>query len=456
MKFKRAGITMFAIATLTSCQIEGETVYSSYEVDANFIIAQSGDNHFEKEFFREDVDNYLKDSELSLIGPQYTDTFLNVSFLFKPSELLEIYSEAFIELVNINEWEEWYFNFEEKAIPTTLSETANLYSFITHFQISDNDILTASKKAKAEGYTHGKFGHIGFPITDEQIESLLTRNEEKVLSAFISDFAIRKENNFYTPEWLFYNDIDSYERVGLNPKEVANVLRKCRESVPFIFDTGIDTLEKKLYNFAISIGTPLTSMEISGFDKDLEMPLPFVSIPNDFSVILKFRNPFMMDFAANYFLIANSDYPLNYYHSDEMSKFREWYKKFDGNMIMLTDLNGFPNIYSAVLEFGFEPEKFFPDDDYYKEIVPSIKNRDENSILKHYVDESVLVKNDSFYTFAWVYYNKPSAYAQAGITPEELLEMLPRYETLGILTDEAWAALENKIFDYAIDVESGE
>ncbi|MCL2019679.1 MAG: hypothetical protein FWG70_07975 [Oscillospiraceae bacterium] len=47
------------------------------------------------------------------------------------------------------------------------------------------------------------------------------------------------------------------------------------------------------------------------------------------------------------------------------------------------------------------------------------------------------------------YSDKPAAYLEAGITPEELIEMLPKYEALGILTDEAWAALQGKIYAYA-------
>jgi len=48
----------------------------------------------------------------------------------------------------------------------------------------------------------------------------------------------------------------------------------------------------------------------------------------------------------------------------------------------------------------------------------------------------------------WIY-SKNAAYLEAGITPEELIEMLPKYEALGILTDEAWAALQGKIYAYA-------
>jgi len=55
---------------------------------------------------------------------------------------------------------------------------------------------------------------------------------------------------------------------------------------------------------------------------------------------------------------------------------------------------------------------------------------------------------DDFYSPHWVYYNKPAAYKEAGITPDELTEMLPKYNSLGILSDEAYAALERKINEY--------
>ncbi|MCL2018116.1 MAG: hypothetical protein FWG70_00010 [Oscillospiraceae bacterium] len=60
-----------------------------------------------------------------------------------------------------------------------------------------------------------------------------------------------------------------------------------------------------------------------------------------------------------------------------------------------------------------------------------------------------VIKNETTFSPHWVYYNKPAAYIEAGITPEELIEMLPKYEALGILTDEAWAALQGKIYAYA-------
>jgi len=62
--------------------------------------------------------------------------------------------------------------------------------------------------------------------------------------------------------------------------------------------------------------------------------------------------------------------------------------------------------------------------------------------------DSVIAKNGVKYTMSWVYHNKPAAYKKAGITPTELVAMLPRYKALGILTDEAYAALERKINEY--------
>jgi hypothetical protein len=57
-------------------------------------------------------------------------------------------------------------------------------------------------------------------------------------------------------------------------------------------------------------------------------------------------------------------------------------------------------------------------------------------------------KNDIHYSPHWVYYNKHFAYYEAEITPDELIEMLPRYKMLDILTEEAWEALQNKIYSY--------
>jgi hypothetical protein len=64
-------------------------------------------------------------------------------------------------------------------------------------------------------------------------------------------------------------------------------------------------------------------------------------------------------------------------------------------------------------------------------------------------NEYNIVKNEQVYSPHWVYYNKPKAYKKAGITPEELTAMLPKYKELGILSEEGVMALENKIDAYA-------
>jgi hypothetical protein len=59
-----------------------------------------------------------------------------------------------------------------------------------------------------------------------------------------------------------------------------------------------------------------------------------------------------------------------------------------------------------------------------------------------------IIKSENVYSPHWVYYNKHAAYFEAGITPDELIEMLPRYENLGILSEAAWEALQEKILGY--------
>jgi hypothetical protein len=60
----------------------------------------------------------------------------------------------------------------------------------------------------------------------------------------------------------------------------------------------------------------------------------------------------------------------------------------------------------------------------------------------------MIQKDENIFSPHWVYYNLPSAYRSAGITPQELQEMLPKYRELGILSEEAMMALEEKINGY--------
>ncbi|MCL2085963.1 MAG: hypothetical protein FWH05_00005 [Oscillospiraceae bacterium] len=284
-----------------------------------------------------------------------------------------------IEPSEYNDWQEntgfaqqMYTNSNPELIITRLTDSLTFYSFLLEFgdRFTNEEIIDAFKNRT----DHMDF-NLDFPyeITDEQMEAVLSMDEERILAAFISDFSIQKGVHYYTPEWLYYHTAEDYKNAEFTPEEVLRALNKCREMVGVsLRHTFIDVVEYNLYQFAQMIGSDLTITDICGYERDMSMPLPLGKTTEE--------------------------------------------------------------TYRGQLYFKGGPHEQIE------------KNIEELSPF----DLSIL-KNGNKYTFAWVYHNKPSAYAQAGIMPEELIEMLPRYEALGILTDEAWAALESKIFEYAAD-----
>jgi hypothetical protein len=272
-----------------------------------------------------------------------------------------------------------------KNIPTSLSDSYNLYSFYLKKNITQdefNHIIEYLKNADT-----GISGAIlpKYEYSVDLITAIIAKDETKVLT-LCDESTIVKGLHYYTPEWVYYNDIENYKKEGLLPSDLIPKMKLYRNMpysvhTKFMDDLAIEALELKLYTYAVECGDYNSIKDICDYNRDFNMPLPYF-IPQD---------------------------TTDAYVWNSEKAFR--------------NVDPYNNLYST--------------EDYL------------TTIDSDYVNEYTIVKGEHFYSMSWVYYNKPTAYKAAEITPDELTAMLPKYKFLGILTEEAMSALEDKINGYA-------
>lgn len=122
----------------------------------------------------------------------------------------------FIKLVDSDEFDEW---FDEATLPAPenvrIDRSANLYSFIRHFNIPD-DTVRKTLAALRTGSEND--------FSDEEIEELLSEDAEDVAEHFSSDSAIRKGANLYSMNWIYTHSIADYESAGITADDIKIVM----------------------------------------------------------------------------------------------------------------------------------------------------------------------------------------------------------------------------------------
>ncbi|MCL2019040.1 MAG: hypothetical protein FWG70_04700 [Oscillospiraceae bacterium] len=296
--------------------------------------------------------------------------------------------ENFIDWVNDSKWKyeqsNDYYNDEfygyplfgwnngvRPLIPTSLRDSCNLFSFIVDFDVPKEMLPILFEKTGDEIFErYGTRGHAGhendfgfYDFTDEQNSALENRDEELLLKLFLSRETpfwrtIVKGKNYYSQAWFFFSSPEDYIEAGMSIEDLTSILESYRYNRAF--DTGLKTVEQKVYEYLNLTGETFDNKEIFGYERDNNMPIPYEYLIHE-----------------NFYI----------HHGHFFGLWRD-------------------------------------------ETVVDIKKDDKN------------------YNFSWVYYNTHDAYYEAGITYDELVEMLPDYKILNVLSEEAMTALENKIYSY--------
>ena len=322
---------------------------------------------------------------------------------------------------------------EKNYVPSQLTEYTNLFTVVRDSEMDSEAIRQVLLNPPPHEFD-GSYS----VFTESQVNALIAQDEEWVLREFANEFCIIKGVNYYSPAWFHYNDIEAYEEAELTAEEIFELLKISRE-FPLFYS---DYIELKLCQYALKTGSTLTVEDICGYERDIDMPQPYY---NQYDYHSRVGGYYVSDLRLfDYWSFKGAFKSIS-----SPSRFNAFLKEPDDHDYREHFVIG----ENTKLNFDVSDRELIEElasleNGEYRE---ALLTQDAEKILKQFTkdNDTVLVKGDSFYTFAWVYYNKPSAYAQAGITPEELLEMLPKYRALGILRDEAMTALENKVFEYA-------
>ncbi|MCL2019971.1 MAG: hypothetical protein FWG70_09470 [Oscillospiraceae bacterium] len=276
------------------------------------------------------------------------------------------------------------------------------------------------------------FGYVvdeNFPFTGECLD------DSANIHTFICDFNITEEQirSIIANEDSYEHDADPLFNIfsitfGDYTEEQINAL--CSRDIGNItlsFTRDYTVIKNdKCYSLSWFFYAPANAYKENNMTKeDLINVLREYEIFSEYGSPLRLIHPFTIDFLQ-----------------------QKIYNALDGD-IDVFELCGYDRDFSMPLAYeslftGISEQRYYAF--HANEIETSNVN---NELIKYIITALCIEKDDSFFSPHWVYYNKPAAYLEAGITPEELIEMLPKYEALGILTDEAWEALQGKIYAYA-------
>lgn len=134
---------------------------------------------------------------------------MNANFYSTTDLKLGYLDMAFISLVDIDTAEEWFDTASSvKNDLTSVGELFNLYSFIRHFSIPDEtvrELLVEMRNGSADDFS------------DEEIDLIISGNNEAVAEHFVSEYAIVIGENLYSPKWIYNHSIKDYEAAGITP-----------------------------------------------------------------------------------------------------------------------------------------------------------------------------------------------------------------------------------------------
>ena len=145
---------------------------------------------------------------------------------------LNYLDNQFIQLVGTDTVDKWleatstYYNDLVKV-----SENANLYSFIIHFNIPDETVRNIIVKQR-EFLISQKIGS-EYYLTDKEIDLLLSKDDKAVAKYFVSENAIEKDGKIYSPKWIYTHSIKDYKNEGLSAELINEKVNKFVDKIQF-------------------------------------------------------------------------------------------------------------------------------------------------------------------------------------------------------------------------------
>lgn len=132
--------------------------------------------------------------------------------------------------VGYDNFDEWLYSTSSSLSDyTAIDEVANLYSLIVYFDIPD-DAVRELLGALQLGYED--------ELTDDEIELLISRDNEAIAEHFAHEHAIRKGENLYSLCWIYSHSISDYIANGITAQDI-------QEKMPYFESVGIQQSAKE-------------------------------------------------------------------------------------------------------------------------------------------------------------------------------------------------------------------
>lgn len=250
------------LAMLAACSNTNDGVQA--ELDKNLLITQSAtaaetetnskqNNSISEETIKESTSanaktiteaNYAKTekyAEVEMPVPfQNEGGDINAKFYSTVDLKLNYLSMQFINLVDQSEFESWLDNTSSSSSEyTSIADLANLYSFIKHFDIPDEtvrEILINLRNGSEDDFS------------DEEIELIMSNDDEAVAKHFVAETAIIKGSDIYSLKWIYYHSTEDYATVGITEAELEATLPMFDSLT--LTDEATQAIEMKINSYA--------------------------------------------------------------------------------------------------------------------------------------------------------------------------------------------------------------
>lgn len=139
----------------------------------------------------------------------------NADFYQPCNRVLDNIPVELMRLRNETEVSNWVNSFPSIAVaPSSITEYANIYSFITSFDISKEEAETALSV-----YLNSDDEQI--KITREEFDTIFSGDIAAVTNTFASDYSIVIGKSVYCPNWIYTHSTDDYAMAGITADVVA-------------------------------------------------------------------------------------------------------------------------------------------------------------------------------------------------------------------------------------------
>lgn len=164
---------------------------------------------------------------------------LNADFYATVNLKIGFLDMSFINLVGSDEFEKWIDSTSSSSSDyTSIADLANLYSFIKHFNISDDfvrETLVSFRNGSEDDFS------------DEEIDLIISGDDAAVAAHFAADTTIVKGSNIYSLKWIYYHSQADYAANGITAEELKATLPMFDKLA--LTDEARQAIEKKINSY---------------------------------------------------------------------------------------------------------------------------------------------------------------------------------------------------------------